>query len=74
MSSKGRDLLKLTLIIAAAFGVGLTVAGAFDLPRRGLAEAPAIANPGPVSRMMNRSTDGLPSFADIVQRVNPSVV
>ena len=40
MSSKARDLLKLSLIIAGAFGVGLSAAAAFDLPRSSVAEAP----------------------------------
>jgi serine protease Do len=78
MSSKGRDLLKLTLIVAVAFALGLGFASAFNLPRPGMAEshrpaalmgAPAFAGPGTARR-----ADGVMSFADIVEHVNPSVV
>ncbi len=76
MSSKARDLLKLSLIIAGAFGVGLTAAAAFDLPRSSVAEAPrsTAAAAAPATSSAARSTSVLPSFADIVDRINPSVV
>jgi serine protease Do len=73
MSSKVRDLVKLSLIIAGAFGVGLTMASAFDLPRSGVAEAPRGALGSTTLAPLPR-VDGLPSFADIAERVNPSVV
>ena len=77
MSTKARDLIKLSAIIAIAFGVGLTFAQAFNLPRAGLAE-----NARPVAVRMatgngprsNFRASDLPSFADVVDHVNPSVV
>jgi serine protease Do len=77
MSSKARDLVKLSLIIAAAFGVGLSAAAAFDLPRSGVAEAPRptdVTARAPATAAAARSASVLPSFADIVDRINPSVV
>ncbi len=75
MSSKSRDLLKLSAIIIVAFGLGLTVAQAFDLPRPGVAEGTA----GPVGVAATAVTRRLPdgpiaSFAEVVDRANPSVV
>ena len=79
MSSKSRNLLKLAAIIAVTFGLGMTFAQAFNLPRPGFAAprvdaerrqaAPAASVAGP------RRADGvLPSFADVADRVNPAVV
>ncbi|HEY2805173.1 MAG TPA: Do family serine endopeptidase [Gemmatimonadales bacterium] len=75
MSSKARDLIKLSGVIAVAFGVGLTFANAFNLPRSSLAEArpAALVHTGAAMRSTGRAAD-LPSFADVVERVNPSVV
>src|SRR5437868_982925 len=72
MSSKGRDVLKLSAVIAVAFGVGLTAASAFNLPRSGVAQ-PRVAS-APPRALGSRTLDGLPSFAEVVGRVNPSVV
>jgi serine protease Do len=76
MSSRGRDLLKLGGIVAVAFAAGLAFASALNLPRPGQAESArglhylaASAGSGV------RTVDGvLPSFADIAERVRPSVV
>ena len=73
MSSKGRNLLKMSLVILAAFGVGITAASAFNLPRRGMAEPPHLGALAPHAALA-RTPDAMPSFADIVDRVNPSVV
>jgi serine protease Do len=76
MSSRARDLIKLTGVIAIAFGLGLTFAQAFNLPRSGVAESQrplAGASTVAATRGMGKTSD-LPSFADIVDRVNPSVV
>ena len=73
MSSKGRDLLKLSAIIAVAFGLGIAFASAFDLPRPGIAQQrlAVTAAAAPIQRV----TGGpLPSFADVVDRVNRAVV
>src|SRR5262245_55024329 len=75
MSSKARDLLKLSGIIAAAFSLGLTLASALNIPRPGIAESRR-----PLSAIISRGTGGASrrdaafSFADVVERVNPSVV
>ena len=76
MSARGRDVLKLGGIIAIAFLGGLGFASAINLPRpsqaesaRGLHYVNAPAAPGV------RTVDGaVPSFADIAERVRPSVV
>jgi len=76
MSSRGRDLLKLGGIVAIAFVAGLTFASALNLPRPGQAESMrglhyVVAPPSTGTKTM----DGvLPSFADIAERVRPSVV
>jgi serine protease Do len=73
MSSKGRDLLKLSAITAAAFALGIAFASGFDLPRPGIAQqrGAVTAAAAPIQRV----TGGpLPSFADVVDRVNPAVV
>jgi len=67
-------LLKMSAIVAVAFGLGLTFAQAFDLPRPGRAEprfsvAGTRSTPTPPRTMV-----ALPSFSDIVDRVNPAVV
>ena len=40
MSSRGRDLLKLSSIVVVAFGLGIAFASALDLPRPGRAAEP----------------------------------
>jgi serine protease Do len=75
MSSKGRDVLKLGGIVAIAFAAGLVFASALSLPRPGRAEATHAVNivTGPATPL--KTVDGvLPSFADIAERVRPSVV
>jgi serine protease Do len=75
MSSKGRDILKLSGIIAVAFAAGLVFASGLGLPRPGQAEPSRSAVLVPASRTGVKTVDGvLPSFADIVERVRPSVV
>jgi serine protease Do len=74
MQSRARDLIKLSGVIAVAFGLGLTVAQTLNLPRPGVAETRGLAAGGaPLVRTGGRLGD-LPSFADVVDRVNPSVV
>jgi serine protease Do len=76
MSSRGRDLLKISAIVALAFAGGLAFASALNLPRPGSAESLHGLNyvNGP-SAPSGRTADGvLPSFADIAERVRPSVV
>jgi serine protease Do len=75
MSSKGRDVLKLGGIVAITFVAGLVFASALNLPRPGQAEASHRVNlvTGPAAPL--KTVDGvLPSFADIAERVRPSVV
>ncbi len=75
MSSQGRDFMKLGGIIAVAFFAGLLVASGLGLPRPGQAEPshPIGIVTGP--RAPLRTVDGVvPSFADIAERVRPSVV
>ncbi len=75
MSSRGRDLLKMSAIVALAFAGGLAFASALNLPRPGSAESVRGLNyvNGPATPAAR--TDGaLPSFADIAARVRPSVV
>jgi serine protease Do len=76
MSSRGRDLLKLGGIVAVAFAAGLAFASALNLPRPGQAESARglhYLNASAGSGV--RTVDGvLPSFADIAERVRPSVV
>jgi serine protease Do len=80
MSSRGRDLLKLSAVIALSFGLGLTLASALDLPRPGVAATSQRERPAPSAQPAVRTppvrlADGVvPSFADLVERVNPSVV
>ncbi len=74
--SKGRDLLKLTAVIAVTFALGMTLASALNLPRLGQAQARGqsrveVATARTPARGV---TDAVPSFADVVERVNPSVV
>jgi serine protease Do len=78
MASRVRDLLKLSAIIAVAFGLGLTFAHVFDIPRPGQAQSRAPAavpvQSAPQAPGGGRA-DGPPaSFADIADRVNRSVV
>jgi serine protease Do len=75
MSSKSRDLLKLTGIIAVTFFLGLTLASAFNVPRPGIAEPRSFTGTslrGPSGS--HRANGPIESFADVVDRVNPSVV
>ena len=51
MSSKARDLLKLAAVIAVAFGVGLTVAQTFNIPRPGVADTRPLVNVAPSTQM-----------------------
>jgi serine protease Do len=77
MPSTGRDVLKLTAVIAVAFGLGLTFAHAFDLPRPGQAQAPvpaSVAAPTAAPDRGRAAAGVLPSFSDVVERVNPAVV
>ncbi len=75
MSSKGRDLLKLGGIVALAFAAGLAFASALNLPRPGQAEPAHAVNIVTGPRAPLKTVDGvLPSFADIADRVRPSVV
>jgi len=75
MSSKGRDFLKLGGIIAVAFVAGLVFASGLGLPRPGQAEASHRVNVVTGPRAPLRTVDGVvPSFADIAERVRPSVV
>ena len=78
MPSRMRDLIKLTGVIAIAFGLGLTVAQAFDLPRAGSAQSSRATGSSQLVRTSGGASLGrlgdLPSFADVVERVNPSVV
>jgi serine protease Do len=73
MSSKARDLLKLSGIIAVTFFLGLTLASAFNVPRPGIAEPRSFAGPRAPSGS-RRASGPIESFADVVDRVNPSVV
>ena len=76
MSSRGRDLLKLGGIVAVAFIAGLAFASALNLPRPGQAESARnlhyVTSSGGIR---GHTADGGPSsFADIAERVRPSVV
>jgi len=75
MSSQGRDFIKLGGIVAVAFISGLIFASGVGLPRPGQAEAyhPVNIVTGP-STPVKRVDGVLPSFADIAERVRPSVV
>jgi serine protease Do len=73
MSSKSRDLLKLSGIIAVTFFLGLTLASAFNVPRPGIAEPRSFIGPR-TSSSGHRANGPIESFADVVDRVNPSVV
>jgi serine protease Do len=77
MTSRGLDLFKMTGIIAVAFGLGLTLASALNLPRPGVAQADRATGlvPASLQSPRGRSTNGVvPSFSDIVDRATPSVV
>jgi serine protease Do len=75
MSSQGRDFLKLGGIIAVAFVAGLLFATGLGLPRPGQAEAAHAVNIVTGPRAPLKTVDGVvPSFADIAERVRPSVV
>ena len=76
MSPRVRDLFKLSAVIAVAFGLGLTFAHAFDLPRPGQAQSRvtvALASPAQTAPA-RRQGDAPATFADIADRVNRSVV
>ena len=76
MSSRGRDLLKLSSIIVVAFGLGIAFASALDLPRPGRAEQSPRARPLLTGQPVAVRGDGvaLPSFADVADAVKPAVV
>jgi len=75
MSSKSRDLLKLGGIVAVAFALGLAFASGLNLPRPGRAESARGLHYVMASSGGSARADGvLPSFADIAERVRPSVV
>ena len=76
MSSRSRDLLKLGGIVAVAFALGLAFASALNLPRPGRAEtARGVHLVAAAAATGAHAVDGvLPSFADIAERVRPSVV
>jgi serine protease Do len=77
MSSRGRDLLKLSSIVVVAFGLGIAFASALDLPRPGRAEQSPRSRPLLTGQPVAvRGADGgtLPSFADIADAVKPAVV
>jgi serine protease Do len=75
MSSKGRDLLKLSAIIAIAFALGLGFASAFNLPRPGVAESRhSVVSRTARTAVGGPRADAPSSFAELVERVNPSVV
>jgi serine protease Do len=79
MPSRTRDLFRLSAVIAVAFGLGLTFAHAFDIPRPGQAQSGAevtvAGQPAAQAPARRRAPDGPPAtFADIADRVNPSVV
>jgi serine protease Do len=77
MSSRGRDLLKLSSIVVVAFGLGIAFASALDLPRPGRAEQSPRSRPLLTGQPVAvRGADGgtLPSFADVADAVKPAVV
>src|SRR5512140_2044396 len=76
MSSRGRDLLKLSSIIVVAFGLGIAFASALDLPRPGRAEQSPRARPILTGQPVALRGDGaaLPRFADVADAVKPAVV
>ena len=76
MSSRGRDLLKLSSIVVVAFGMGIAFASALDLPRPGRAELPQRPRPILTGQPVARGADGaaLPSFAEVAEAVKPGVV
>ena len=76
MSSRGQDLLKLGGIVAVAFAAGLAFASALNLPRPGRAETAKGVHYVTASAGAGiKTVDGvLPSFADVADRVRPSVV
>ncbi|MEK6609870.1 MAG: Do family serine endopeptidase [Gemmatimonadota bacterium] len=75
MSSRGRDLLKLSGIIGVAFALGLAFASALDLPRPGVAQARerSVANVQ-AAPAVRGAIGPLPSFADVIEQAKPSVV
>jgi serine protease Do len=77
MSSRARDLLKLSGIVVVAFGLGIAFASALDLPRPGRAEQSPRTRPLLTGQPVAvRGADGatLPSFADVADAVKPAVV
>lgn len=75
MTTKAWDLLKLSAVVAVTFALGMTIAAAVGLPRYGQAQGrnprPEVAV-APASRASSAAAVG--SFADMVDRVTPSVV
>jgi len=76
MSSRGRDLLKLSSIVVVVFALGVAFASALDLPRPGRAEQAPRARPLLTGQPVARNVAGveLPNFADVAEAVKPSVV
>ncbi len=76
MSSRGRDLVKLSAVVAVAFGLGITLASALDLPRPGHAVQARPSQPPVAAQPAARALDGttLPSFVDVAEAVKPAVV
>jgi serine protease Do len=76
MSSRGRDLLKLSSIIVVAFGLGIAFASALDMPRPGRAEQSPRSRPVLTGQAVARGVEGaqLPSFADVAEAVKPAAV
>ena len=76
MSSRGRDVVKLSAIVAVAFGLGIMFASALDLPRPGHAVQARPSRPPVAAEPAARALDGttLPSFVDVAEAVKPAVV
>jgi len=76
MSSRGRDLVRLSAIITVAFGLGIAFASALDLPRPGNATQARPSRPPVAAQPAARAVDGttLPSFVDVAEAVKPAVV
>jgi serine protease Do len=76
MSSRGRDLVRLSAIITVAFGLGIAFASALDLPRPGHAAQARPSRPPVAALPAARALDGttLPSFVDVAEAVKPAVV
>ncbi len=71
-------VLSLTAIVLAAVVFGMILAGSLDFTRSASADlsaaAPASAAPDAAARASRPAPTGLPSFADVAERVMPAVV